>query len=93
MTVPRPCATHDEERGPRSTVPGPTVYDQDDPIVGASGLPVVESMPRRPPSGTPRRAHAVSKPTRLKQTLAGALISVEKGQIRIAPAPARRRQQ
>ena len=36
---------------------------------------------------------AVSKPTRLKQTLAGALISVEKGQIRIAPAPARRRQQ
>jgi tRNA(Ile)-lysidine synthase len=34
-----------------------------------------------------------SMPTRLKQTLAGALISVEKGQIRIAPAPARRRRQ
>jgi tRNA(Ile)-lysidine synthase len=31
--------------------------------------------------------------TGLKQTLAGALISVEKGQIRIAPAPARRRRQ
>jgi tRNA(Ile)-lysidine synthase len=30
---------------------------------------------------------------RLKQTLAGALISIEKGQIRIAPAPARRRPQ
>jgi tRNA(Ile)-lysidine synthase len=29
--------------------------------------------------------------TRLKQTLAGALVSVEKGLIRIAPAPARRR--
>ena len=28
---------------------------------------------------------------RLKQTLAGALVSVEKGLIRIAPAPARRR--
>ena len=28
---------------------------------------------------------------RIKQTLAGALVSVEKGQIRIAPAPARRR--
>jgi len=35
---------------------------------------------------------ALSRPTRLKQTLAGALISVEKGQIRIQPAPARRRQ-
>jgi tRNA(Ile)-lysidine synthase len=34
-----------------------------------------------------------SMPTRLKQTLAGALISVKKGQIRIAPAPARRRRQ
>jgi len=30
---------------------------------------------------------------RLKQTLAGALISIDKGQIRIAPAPARRRSQ
>ena len=36
---------------------------------------------------------AVPSPPRLKQTLAGALISVEKGQIRIAPAPARRRRQ
>jgi tRNA(Ile)-lysidine synthase len=34
---------------------------------------------------------AVRTPVRLKQTLAGALISVEKGQIRVAPAPARRR--
>jgi tRNA(Ile)-lysidine synthase len=32
-------------------------------------------------------------PARVKQTLAGALISVEKGHIRIAPAPARRRRQ
>jgi tRNA(Ile)-lysidine synthase len=31
-----------------------------------------------------------SKPTPLKQTLAGALISIEKGQIRIAAAPTRR---
>ena len=45
-------------------MPGPTVYDQDEPIVGASGLPVVESMPRRTPAGAPRHAHAVSKPTR-----------------------------
>ena len=36
---------------------------------------------------------AVLTSARLKQTLAGALISVEKGQIRIAPAPARRRRQ
>jgi len=34
---------------------------------------------------------AVRPPARLKQTLAGALISVARGQIRIAPAPARRR--
>jgi len=34
-----------------------------------------------------------SGPARLKQTLAGALISVETGQIRIAAAPARRRRQ
>ena len=81
MTVPRPCATHDEERGPRSTVPGPTVYDQDDPIVGASGLPVVESMPRRPPSGTPRRAHAVSKPTRRERR------ALRKQRIRERPTP------
>jgi len=42
--------------------------------------------------GTPAGRRAAPIPTRLKQTLAGALISVDNGQIRIAPAPARRRQ-
>ena len=62
-------------------MPGPTVYDQDDPIVGASGLPVVESMPRRPPSGAPRRAHAVSKPTRRERR------ALRKQRIRERPTP------
>jgi len=38
----------------------------------------------------PARRGAKSPPFRLKQTLAGALVSVEKGQIRVAPAPMRR---
>jgi len=42
--------------------------------------------------GTPAGQGTVPIPARLKQTLAGALISVDNGQIRIAPAPARRRQ-
>jgi tRNA(Ile)-lysidine synthase len=41
--------------------------------------------------GTSPARGAVRAPTRFKQTLAGALISVEKGEIHIAPAPARRR--
>ena len=40
--------------------------------------------------GTSAGRGAVPTPARLKQTLAGALISIDKGQIRIAPAPARR---
>jgi tRNA(Ile)-lysidine synthase len=43
--------------------------------------------------GTSAARGAVPTAARVKQTLAGALISVEKGQIRIAPAPARRRRQ
>jgi len=43
--------------------------------------------------GTSAARGAKPAPARVKQTLAGALISVEKGQIRIAPAPARRRRQ
>jgi hypothetical protein len=62
-------------------VPGPTVYDQDDPIVGASGLPVVESMPRRSPSGAPHRAHAVAKPTRRERR------ALRKQRIRERPTP------
>jgi hypothetical protein len=62
-------------------VPGPTVYDQDDPIVGASGLPVVESMPRRIPADAPRRAHAVSKPTRRERR------ALRKQRIRERPTP------
>ena len=42
-------------------------------------------------SSAPREAKPA--PARLKQTLAGALVSVEKGQIRIAAAPVRRRRQ
>jgi tRNA(Ile)-lysidine synthase len=41
-------------------------------------------------SQSSQRGHKL-RATRLKQTLAGALVSVEKGQISIAPAPARRR--
>jgi tRNA(Ile)-lysidine synthase len=41
-------------------------------------------------SQSSQRGHK-PRATRLKQTLAGALVSIEKGQIRIAPAPARRR--
>ena len=62
-------------------MPGPTVYDQDDPIVGASGLPVVESMPRRPPTDPPRRAHAVSKPSRRERR------ALRKQRIRERPTP------
>ena len=62
-------------------MPGPTVYDQDDPIVGASGLPVVESMPRRSPSGAPHRAHAVAKPTRRERR------ALRKQRIRERPTP------
>lgn len=62
-------------------MPGPTVYDQDDPIVGASGLPVVESMPRRAPSGAPRRAHSVAKPTRRERR------ALRKQRIRERPTP------
>jgi tRNA(Ile)-lysidine synthase len=43
--------------------------------------------------GTSRGRGVAPTPARLKQTLAGALISFDKGQIRIAPAPARRRGQ
>jgi len=62
-------------------VPGPTVYDQDDPIVGDSGLPVVESMPRRSSTGAPRRAHAVARPTRRERR------ALRKQRIRERPTP------
>ena len=66
-----PRATHDEERGPRTTVPGPTVYDQDDPIVGASGLPVVESMPPRGVQADPARAPGPAQAAHPRATHAG----------------------
>jgi len=59
---------YDVERGSRSTVSGPLIFDQDNPPVdGSVGLPSVDSTPRRSePTGTPRhgRAHALVRPTR-----------------------------
>jgi tRNA(Ile)-lysidine synthase len=50
-------------------------------------LAALDEAARWQPARRRDKPHA----TRLKQTLAGALVSVEKGLIRIAPAPARRR--
>lgn len=43
-------------------------------------------------TGSPKKAARAPGETRLKQTLAGALVSLKAGQIRIEPAPSRRRQ-
>ena len=57
---------YDVERGPGSTVSGDIIFDQDDPLVDEPGvLPSIDSTPRRTePTGTPRHAHALARPTR-----------------------------
>lgn len=59
-----PGAAGDDERGQQHTVPGDTLDDQRDAQPGSSGLPVVDSTPRRGPSGRAGHLHGLSRPPR-----------------------------